>query len=275
MAVERAKFSPAGVSSDLKEKPKKRESSDFLDNEEKPKKVSQRSETSPDLGNTSKDDDDEDIFAGVEEKGKNKNNVLFIVAAIGILLLVASAFLILGLGSKGKEEVVPQQQDMQQPVVQQPVERPTNDSNSDSSASTNEDNSLGTQDFTGNTNMTNSDILINPDKYVEDIYGLTTRVDYTVSQINQVADFVSYEKQRGTWGGGLELYWLDAEYKGQKYVIQIPFKYYKEIDEKGIVPVKMEVLTIEGSASGETLTVISYMSLDEDTLKNILKQQSK
>lgn len=132
---------------------------------------------------------------------------------------------------------------------------------------------LGTQDFTGNTNMKTSDRLDDPDMFVEDIYGLTTRVDYTVNSITNVADFVSYTKHRGTWGGGLELYWLEATYKNNKYVIQIPFKYYKELDETGIVPVKMEVLSIEGATPNEPLTVISYMCLDEETLKEILKSQ--
>ena len=110
---------------------------------------------------------------------------------------------------------------------------------------------------------------------MEDIFGLTTRVDYTVKSITNVADFVSYEKHRGTWGGGLELYWLDVEYKDKKYVVQVPFRYYKELDDVGIVPVRMEVLSILSQSDGSQMTVISYMCLDEEVLKDVLKQQSK
>ena len=58
-------------------------------------------------------------------------------------------------------------------------------------------------------------------------------------------------------------------------VVQVPFKYYKELDDIGIVPVSMEVLTITNQADGANLTVISYMCLDEKVLQEVLKQQSK
>lgn len=138
-----------------------------------------------------------------------------------------------------------------------------------------DDASVGTQDFTKDTNRVSSSPLTDPDLFVEDLYGLTVRVDYTVEQIQDIADFVSYTKHRGTWGGGLELYYLDAEYKGSKYVVQVPFKYYKELDDVGIVPVKMEVLRIKNETGDGYLTVVSYMCLDEETLQAILKTQNK
>ena len=76
-------------------------------------------------------------------------------------------------------------------------------------------------------------------------------------------------------GRSLELYYLDAEYKGKKYVIQVPFKYYKELDDSGIIPVKMEVLRIQSETDGTYLSVVSYMCLDEKTLENVLKTQNK
>ena len=214
--------------------------------------------------NQSEDEDDE-VLSSVASKGSNKNKMMFYVGGAGVVALVVICFLLFG--NRGNNQPTqnqntqqtPVQQEQQQTQQQQPTTDPLEN--------------MGIQDFTGNTNMTNSDVLTNPDKYVQDIYGLSTRVNYTVEAINNVADFVSYVKYRGTWGGGLELYWLEVNYKGSKYVIQIPFSYYKELTVEGIVPVKMEVLTIKGSKSGEKLTVISYMWLDDATLKTILNNK--
>ena len=210
---------------------------------------------------------DEDILSDIEENSK-KSNLVYIV--VGVLLVVAVGFafvLFAGRDKPSTDSETPPAQQQQQPVQQEQeqVEEVTPGIPS----------GMGTQDFSQNTNMNNSDVLTNPDQYVEDIFGLTTRVDYKVKSISNVADFVSYEKHRGTWGGGLELYWLDVEYKDKKYVVQVPFKYYKELDDIGIVPVSMEVLTITNQADGANLTVISYMCLDEKVLQEVLKQQNK
>lgn len=216
------------------------------------------------------DDDDEELFGGLEEQTGGKSKLLFGVAAVILVVVVIVGFLLFG-GKRGNKEPDPPP-----PTTTQP-ENPTQSQEDPNQGQTGTGTpaGMGTQDFTGDTNMNAGSVLTNPDEYVEDIYGLTTRVDYTVKRISSVADFVSYEKKRGTWGGGLELYWLDATYKNQKYVVQVPFQYYKELDDVGIVPVKMEVLTISGSAEGEELSVISYMCLDEKTLSDILKNQSK
>lgn len=133
---------------------------------------------------------------------------------------------------------------------------------------------VGMQDFTQNTTMQSSSTPEDPANFTKDINGLTTQVNYTVDRIYDAADFVSYEKHRGTWNAGLELYWLDAEYRGKKYTIQVPFKYYKELDDIGIIPVKMEVLSIKSDIDGSTLTVVSYMCLDEKVLEQIQKTQN-
>lgn len=223
------------------------------------------------------DDDDDDILDSVPDKKSSKNNLL--IGAIGVIVVavLVLAFLLFG-GKRSNPQDTPidppavQQQD---PNIAQNEQQQQTQQQQQQTQDYETPDGLGTQDFTQNTTMQNGNILTNPDEYVEDLYGLTTRVDYTVDRISFIADFVSYEKHRGTWGGGLELYWLDATYKGNKYVVQVPFQYYKELDDTGIVPVKMEVLSIKGSVEGENLSVISYMCLDEATLKDILKQQTK
>ena len=210
------------------------------------------------------EDEDDELFSDVPERGKGNNNILFIVAGAVVVVIAIILTLVFVVGSKEEPETLPpasstqtQQEQPEQPEQQPRPETP----------------SLGTQDFTQDTNMVSDSALSNPDDFITDLFGLTTRVDYTVKSIRTVSDFVSYTKYRGTWGGGMELYWLDAEYKGRKYVVQVPFQYYKELDDVGIVPVKMEVLTIEGASVDENLTVVSYMELDSAVLKDILKQQ--
>lgn len=209
------------------------------------------------------DNSDDEIVVSVSSKA-DKSKYLFILAGVAVVLIVIVVFLVFRLGSESSEP--PVQYTPSVPDTSLPTPAPEV---IDGTAG------LGTQDFTKNTNMTSSSVLTDPDSYTKDIHGLTIQVGYTVQSITNVADFVSYTKQRGTWGGGLELYWLDAEYQGNKYVVQVPFKYYKELADEGIIPVKMEVLTIEGSTPQQTLNVISYMTLDETTLKSILKQQGK
>lgn len=206
------------------------------------------------------EDEDEIIQASVKsKKAGDVNLTLYIVLGVGVAILVVILFLIFG--GKKNPETDPNPVSPSEVVQETTSVGPTDDP---------KPSGIGIQDFTGNTTMTSDSPLTNPDGFVEDINGLTTRVEYEVTGINNITDFVNYTKKRGTWGGGLELYWLDCTYKGAKYVIQVPFQYYKELDETGIVPVKMEVLQVK-QPTGETLIIISYMSLDEATLKNLLK----
>lgn len=208
-------------------------------------------------------DVDEIINSSVKEKGKPQT-ALVLALGIGIVVLVVLLFLLFRLGSKNKE-VITDKPGSDNTIIVSTESNPPVESE--------EPLGVGVQDFTQDTNMTTSDTLTDPEEFVQDIYGLTTRVDYTVDEIIEAADFVSYTKHRGTFGHGLEIYWLEATYKESEYVIQVPFKYYKELDDVGIVPVKMEVLRVKSNADGSMLTIISYMSLDEKTLETILKSQ--
>lgn len=219
-------------------------------------------------GNLMSDDDDDDedeiIQESLRQDGEKKGLSPMYFAAIPVVVIGAVAlFLFLRGGSKA-----PLTAESAPPTVSETA----------SSTPTQEPEvslPVGTQDFTGDTNMTSTTSPEDGDNFLQDINGLTTQVNYTVDRIYDAADFVSYTKHRGTWNAGLELYWLEATYKEKKYVIQVPFKYYKELDDVGIVPVKMEVLSIKSEIDGSQLTVVSYMNLDETVLKQILKTQNK
>lgn len=206
------------------------------------------------------DDEDDEIIQASLQSGRDKklDPKLMIGLGLGVVVIVVMVFLLVG-GRKQEEPYTPPPSE---PVTEQkpPAEQWGDDS-------------LGIQDFTQNTEWQSTSPLTDPNGFVEDIHGLTTRVDYNVSAIqSNVVDFVNYTKKRGTWGGGLELYWLDCTYKGNQYVVQVPFQYYKELDDEGIVAVKMEVVFVK-EANGDTLSIVTYMCLDEATIKTLLKSK--
>lgn len=204
-------------------------------------------------------EEDEIIQASLSNKKKIDNKLVGLIGG-GVVLILILIFVVMGRGSKEPDPV---------PVETTPP----------ATTEPEPDDPLlpqggGIQNFLGDTNNTSDSPLSNPDGFVEDVQGLTMRVEYDVTAITTMSDFVNYEKKRGTWGGGLELYWLDADYKGTHYVIQIPFKYYKELDDVGIVPVSVEVLQVK-QPTGEIMYVYSYMTLDEQLLQTYLKNQGK
>lgn len=215
------------------------------------------------------DSDDEIIQESIQAKSNNSDkNIKYIIAGVAVLLVVVVLFIIILSGKKKDVEDTPNQEQPQ-------TSSSAISSDVEAEPEIPDDPNLGTQNFLKDTNNKADVDLTNPDDFTKDLYGLTLRVDYNVSKIQDASDFVNYTKRRGTWGGGLELYYLDVVYKGSKYVIQVPFKYYKELDETGIVPVKMEVLRIESETDGTYLSVVSYMCLDEKTLQSVLKTQVK
>lgn len=120
----------------------------------------------------------------------------------------------------------------------------------------------------GKQNINNGE-LSDTQNFLMDINGNKIPANYEVQKIVMETDFVSYEKQRGVTANGIELLWLDAEYKGQPYTIQIPFKVWKELDPTGITVVDMEVLYLK-----EDLKIISYMKV-KDNYKEIMEKGEK
>ena len=246
----------------------------------------QNMKSNSDLFQTSpEEDEDEEVVQDEPKKAKKSKVPIFIV--IGAVVSILALFIVAkAIFSSGNEEQQPTQDQTQQQTTQtssnqqvQPNQQGQAETGTEQQTQQhtppNGEKDIGFQDFTGNTNMKTSNELVSPDEALKDVYNLSVRVDYEVDDIDSVTDFVNYTKCRGTWGGGLELYWLDATYKNTHYIVQIPFKYYKELDDTGIVPVKMEVLRINtiGSATDGERTIVSYMTLDEATLKTLLKNR--
>lgn len=97
------------------------------------------------------------------------------------------------------------------------------------------------------------------DNMVKDLNGISLIQNYTVGEITTVVDFVNYKKHRAITADGMELLWLEVDYKGKPYKVTVPFKIYKELDPEGITVVDIEVLNL-----GNGNQVISYMSVRSD-----------
>ena len=95
--------------------------------------------------------------------------------------------------------------------------------------------------------------------FVKDLNGVDVSAVYNVQNKEYIQDYVNYETRRAIIDEGMEMYWLEAVYKGKKYRLQVPFYYFKDLDESGICKVEIELLTLEGGAK-----VISYMQIISD-----------
>ena len=114
----------------------------------------------------------------------------------------------------------------------------------------------GESNYEESTQSTTTPKVFDPDDMLKDINGVDISATYNVISRDYVYDYVSYTAKRGIIDDGMEIYWLEAEYCGKKYRIQVPFYYFKDFSEKGVCRVQIEVLNIEGGGK-----VISYMQV--------------
>lgn len=118
----------------------------------------------------------------------------------------------------------------------------------------------GDVNYTESTQRTTTAKVYSTDDYLKDINGVDISAVYNITSRDYVYDYVSYVAKRGIIDDGMEIYWLEADYKGRKYRIQVPFLYFKDFDEKGVCRVQIEVLNIEGGGK-----VISYMQVVDNS----------
>ncbi|WP_394861653.1 hypothetical protein [Paraclostridium bifermentans] len=126
----------------------------------------------------------------------------------------------------------------------------------------------GLPDTKNGNKMTNGGEMSDPKGFISDVNGNKIPKDFVVQRVADETDFVNYIKRRGITGDGVELLWLDAQYKGIPYSVQVPFKIWKELDPQGITVVDMEVLYLENGAK-----VVSYMKV-KDNYKEILEDRN-
>lgn len=117
----------------------------------------------------------------------------------------------------------------------------------------------GLSSFEDNENYTTDATVYSPDDMIKDLNGLDVSAVYNVDSFDYVDDYVSYETRRAIIDDGMELYWLEADYNGLKYRIQVPFYYYRALGKSGIHRARIEVLTLVGGGK-----IISYMQLVDE-----------
>lgn len=130
------------------------------------------------------------------------------------------------------------------------------------SEDSNEDKvNLGATDYRNSTKNTTTARYFDADDFVKDIDGNDISAVYSYRDRTYINDYANYVAKRGIIDDGMEVYWLDITYKKKKYRMQIPFYYFKDLDDSGICKVEIEVLTLDNGSQ-----VISYMHIiDEDS----------
>lgn len=217
--------------------------------------------------------DDDDFNIDTKPK-TNKKMIYIALGIVGVLVIAAVYF------SLNKSEQ-PQVSDNDiTPATQDVSEEDTStefvyDENGNPIYSK-EDNSLvddnaidpGAPDYNASTKNKTTSKVYKDDDYLKDINGVDIKATYNVISRDYVYDYVSYTAKRGIIDDGMEIYWLDAKYKGKKYRIQVPFYYFKDFDEQGVCRVQMEVLNIEGGGK-----VISYMQVVDNPSDDITTEE--
>lgn len=114
----------------------------------------------------------------------------------------------------------------------------------------------GDPNYEDSTKNKTTNKIVSADDFVKDLEGDDVSAVYQVEHREYVDAHVSYTAHRAIVDDGMELYWIDVEYKGKKYKVQVPFYYFKDFGDTGICKVNMEVLYLENGGQ-----VISYMQV--------------
>lgn len=104
--------------------------------------------------------------------------------------------------------------------------------------------------------MTTGATVYSANDFIKDLNGLEVPAIYNVESMEYVTDYVNYETRRASIDDGMELYWIEAKYHDKKYRVQIPYCYYKSMQDTGICKVNMEVLNLVGGGQ-----LVSYMQV--------------
>lgn len=297
--VEQRPMSPKEYSSYRKPQPRQRESNyDEEENLEREgrgqRPPTQRNEGNrrsqkPSRGNRPPGIEKPQRRGSTKKSGGGKTTMLGILFGLFVVLVMGIAlfFLITG-GMKddkeNKDNPTAQTQNANQDKQQfQSMEKPNKDVQNNSTsnngnnstvtpgASMDDTNAInpGLPNTENGQNKVNNGKLTPSGDFLKDVNGNQIPSNYEVKQVKEETDFVNYEKRRGVTGDGVELLWLDAEYKGIPYTVQVPFKIWKELDPKGITVVSMEVLYLD-----QDRKVISFMSVKENYKELLEKKNS-
>lgn len=178
----------------------------------------------------------------VREQKSSDSSSNFVKVGIGSIAVVAVVVgIILITSNTKKEEKIPVMSSTQ--TLTDEVKEPV---------------TAGSPNLQVDNNFVNSTTPVEGTILVKDLNGKAIDTDFTVRFIQTRSDYINYEKKRAVMGDGIEFYWLEAIYLDKPYKVQVSFKVFKELRPKGIIKVKLEVLTLESGSE-----IVSYMEVDE------------
>ena len=200
----------------------------------------------------SKNDDSSDYELYREEKkDKGKNVMMFCVIFCVVIVLVCVGVIVISKVSSNKQNKELKEQVSQ---YQQALDE------AKSSSNTQRETKAGAPNLNSNTTDENK-ASVTGDQLVTNLNGQKVATNYKVKNIQTVRDFIIYTKYRTVTGTGLEFYWLNATYKGNTYIVQVPYQVFKELDDVGVTLVDVEVTTLDDGNNSE---IVTYM----DVVKN-------
>lgn len=199
------------------------------------------------------EDGEETFVRNKNEKSDNKTTVMIVVGVVAFVFIVGMFFFMSSAKKKKEAELL---------ALQQAQEEQANTTGTASSS----DVEPGIPSFYGVGEEQNDEYLYDSSLITKDLNGNQVPTSYVVVNSETVTDYINYKKYRSATGDGLEFYWLEAEYKGQPYKVQVPYSVYSKLDYSGITVVNMEVLELEDGSK-----MITYMSVKENA-KSLLEQ---
>lgn len=205
-------------------------------------------------GNSEDNSEDDNLIRKKPNTSNSMDNKTIMYVVIGVVVLVLIVgFFFMSSSKKKKEAELAELQKQQEENIKS--------SNTGSSVEP------GIPNFYGVGADENDTYLYDSSLVTKDLNGSQVAANYTVLDSEEVTDYITYKKYRSAMGNGLEFYWLEAEYKGQPYKVQVPYSVYSKLDYSGITVVDMEVLHLEGGSK-----MITYMTVREDA-KSLLEQR--
>ena len=193
------------------------------------------------------DDNDEDYELDRDKKKDKSKSIIIFSVILCLVVVIASSIIVYVSSQKSKKQEKQMQAEIQQ--AQQQAAK--------ASKSKERNTKAGAPNLNSNTKDQN-DSAVTGDQLVTNLNGQSVDTNYKIRNIQTVRDYINYTKYRTVTGTGLEFYWLNATYKENNYIVQVPYQVFKELDDTGITLVDVEVTTLADDKNSE---IVTYMNV--------------
>ena len=104
------------------------------------------------------------------------------------------------------------------------------------------------------------------DSFVKDLDGADISELWEAKTITYIQDYVSYTKHRAITDSGVEIYWLEGDYKGLTCRMNIKYRHFRTLADSGVVVCNIEIVeTVNGNK------LITWFSPIEDPIGSVFK----